>query len=106
MQCNLALATLGLLVMVLTGCSKQEGPSAAIPEVYVAEVVQQDVPIYMEIVGQTQGSQDVDIRARVEKKEVIIGFGHPVYTVSDPRNVVIKAVAERLADLLREAGAL
>lgn len=66
MQCNLALATLGLLVMVLTGCSKQEGPSAALPEVYVAEVVQQDVPIYMEIVGQTQGSQDVDIRARVE----------------------------------------
>jgi 2-methylcitrate synthase len=34
----------------------------------------------------------------VEKKEVIIGFGHPVYTVSDPRNVVIKTVARRLAD--------
>ncbi len=66
MQCNLALATLGLLVMVLMGCSKQEAPAAAIPEVYVAEVVQQDVPIYMEIVGQTRGSQDVDIRARVE----------------------------------------
>jgi len=41
---------------------------------------------------------EADIRARVEKKEVIIGFGHPVYTVSDPRNVVIKAVAKRLAD--------
>jgi len=66
MQCNLALATLGLLVMVLTACSDQEAPAVAIPEVYVAEVVQQDVPIYMEIVGQTRGSQDVDIRARVE----------------------------------------
>lgn len=66
MQCNLALATLGLLVTVLAGCSKQEAPAVAIPEVYVAEVVQQDVPIYMEIVGQTRGSQDVDIRARVE----------------------------------------
>ncbi len=38
-----------------------------------------------------------DIRARVANKEVIIGFGHPVYTVSDPRNVVIKEVALRLA---------
>ena len=37
-----------------------------------------------------------DIRARVEKKEVIIGFGHPVYTVSDPRNVIIKNIALNL----------
>ncbi|BBT67006.1 citrate synthase [Aeromonas caviae] len=36
---------------------------------------------------------EADIRARVEKKEVVIGFGHPVYTVSDPRNKVIKEVA-------------
>jgi len=40
---------------------------------------------------------EADIRARVERKEVIIGFGHPVYTVSDPRNVVIKDVARRLS---------
>ena len=38
-----------------------------------------------------------DIRARVEKKEVIIGFGHPVYTVSDPRNVIIKNIALNLS---------
>jgi 2-methylcitrate synthase len=38
-----------------------------------------------------------DIRARVDRKEVIIGFGHPVYTVSDPRNEVIKEVARKLA---------
>jgi 2-methylcitrate synthase len=42
-----------------------------------------------------------DIRARVEKKEVIIGFGHPVYTISDPRHEVIKEVSRRLS---REAG--
>ncbi|HRP08287.1 MAG TPA: 2-methylcitrate synthase, partial [Gemmatimonadales bacterium] len=42
-----------------------------------------------------------DIRARVERKEIVIGFGHPVYTVSDPRNKIIKDVALRLAD---EAG--
>lgn len=38
-----------------------------------------------------------DIRQRVEQKEKIIGFGHPVYTVSDPRNVVIKKVAQKLS---------
>ncbi len=38
-----------------------------------------------------------DIRARVEKKEVVIGFGHPVYTISDPRNKVIKEVARKLS---------
>src|SRR6185295_6508182 len=42
-----------------------------------------------------------DIVERVGRKEVIIGFGHPVYTVSDPRNKVIKEVARRLS---REAG--
>ncbi len=39
-----------------------------------------------------------DIRKRVENKEVIIGFGHPVYTISDPRNEVIKSVAKELAE--------
>ncbi|PWE54899.1 2-methylcitrate synthase [Metarhizobium album] len=40
---------------------------------------------------------EADIRRRVEAKEVVIGFGHPVYTVSDPRNVVIKKVARTLS---------
>ena len=44
---------------------------------------------------------EADIRARVERTEVVIGFGHPVYTISDPRNVVIKGVAKQLSD---EAG--
>lgn len=38
-----------------------------------------------------------DILARLANKEVIIGFGHPVYTVSDPRNVVIKEIARELS---------
>jgi 2-methylcitrate synthase len=42
-----------------------------------------------------------DIHARVANKEVIIGFGHPVYTIADPRNEVIKEVARQLAS---EAG--
>ncbi|WP_332876756.1 bifunctional 2-methylcitrate synthase/citrate synthase [Massilia sp. S19_KUP03_FR1] len=40
---------------------------------------------------------EADIRNRVANKEVVIGFGHPVYTVSDPRNVVIKEVARELS---------
>ena len=40
---------------------------------------------------------EADIKARVEKKEVVIGFGHPVYTISDPRNKVIKEVARELS---------
>jgi len=40
---------------------------------------------------------EADIRNRVENKEVVIGFGHPVYTVSDPRNKVIKEVARTLS---------
>jgi len=41
---------------------------------------------------------EADIRNRVANKEVVIGFGHPVYTVSDPRNVVIKEVARSLSE--------
>ncbi|UXO85540.1 bifunctional 2-methylcitrate synthase/citrate synthase [Brucella intermedia] len=44
---------------------------------------------------------EADIRRRVEAKEVIIGFGHPVYTVADPRNEVIKKIALSLSN---EAG--
>jgi 2-methylcitrate synthase len=40
---------------------------------------------------------EADIRRRVEAKEVVIGFGHPVYTTGDPRNQVIKEVARRLS---------
>ncbi len=39
---------------------------------------------------------EADIRERMARKEIIIGFGHPVYTTGDPRNEVIKAVAKRL----------
>ena len=49
----------------------------------------------------TPAEAEADIRARVERKEVVIGFGHPVYTISDPRNKVIKQVA---LDLSKEQG--
>ena len=46
---------------------------------------------------------EADIKARVANKEVVIGFGHPVYTISDPRNKVIKEVARSLS---QEAGSM
>ncbi|TAG47292.1 MAG: 2-methylcitrate synthase [Betaproteobacteria bacterium] len=46
----------------------------------------------------TPDEAEADIKARVEAKQVVIGFGHPVYTVSDPRNVVIKRVAKQLSE--------
>ncbi|BEG75997.1 bifunctional 2-methylcitrate synthase/citrate synthase [Achromobacter xylosoxidans] len=46
---------------------------------------------------ETPDEAEADIRRRVEAKEVIIGFGHPVYTVSDPRNKVVKEVAKKLS---------
>jgi len=46
---------------------------------------------------ETPDHAEADIVARVARKEVIIGFGHPVYTISDPRNAVIKKVALALS---------
>ncbi len=62
----LLLALIGLAAVCAPSCSQKEAPAAVAPEVYVADVVQRDVPVYMELVGQTRGSQDVEIRARVE----------------------------------------
>jgi 2-methylcitrate synthase len=45
----------------------------------------------------TPDEAEADVRRRVEAKQVIIGFGHPVYTIADPRNKVIKDVAKRLS---------
>ena len=54
--------------------------------------------VAMEIIARYRNAADAeaDIRARVERKEIIIGFGHPVYTVSDPRNEIIKEISRKL----------
>ncbi len=55
--------------------------------------------VAIEIMSRYSGpdAAEADIRRRVEAREVIIGFGHPVYTIADPRNKVIKDVARRLS---------
>jgi 2-methylcitrate synthase len=45
----------------------------------------------------TPDEAEADVRRRVEAKQVIIGFGHPVYTIADPRNKIIKEVARKLS---------
>lgn len=52
---------------------------------------------------ETPDEAEADIRKRVENKEVVIGFGHPVYTLADPRHQVIKKVAKQLSE---EGGSL
>jgi len=61
---NLALTAAALASC--TACEKPVAPPPPPPEVYVTAVVQKDVPEYLELVGQTEGYQDVEIRARVE----------------------------------------
>lgn len=45
----------------------------------------------------TADEAEADIRRRIEDREVIIGFGHPVYTISDPRSEIVREIARRLA---------
>ena len=63
-----------LLLAVGVGCSKTEAPPPPPPEVQVAAVVQKDMPVYIELVGATSGSEDVEIRARVEGYLVSVNF--------------------------------
>jgi membrane fusion protein (multidrug efflux system) len=68
------LALVCLFLALGVACSKKEAPPPPPPEVQVTEVVRKDVPIYMELVGATLGSQDVEIRARVEGYLVSMNF--------------------------------
>ncbi len=55
--------------------------------------------VALEIQGRyaTADEAEADIRRRVAEREVIIGFGHPVYTISDPRSDIVKQIARKLA---------
>lgn len=57
-----------------------------------------EVALEIQLRYATPDQAEADIRQRVENKEVVIGFGHPVYTVSDPRNEIVKVLTKELAD--------
>ena len=54
--------------------------------------------VAMDIISRYSSADEAeaDIRARVERKEIVIGFGHPVYTIGDPRNPIIKEISRAL----------
>ena len=61
------LLVLAATAVAVTACKEKAAPAAPpAPEVYVVDVVQKDVPVYLDLVGQTEGYEDIDIRARVE----------------------------------------
>ena len=89
---KMTIVAVGAVALMAVACAKKEAPAGAPPEVYVADVVQRDVPVYLELVGQTRGSQDVEIRARVEGYLDRVAFtegafvtkGTPLYQI-DPK---------------------
>jgi membrane fusion protein (multidrug efflux system) len=91
--------------LALAGCGKKEEVKAPVPEVYVTAVVAKDVPVLLEVVGQTRGSQDVEIRARVEgyldsvkfTEGTFVTKGTPLYQI-DPKPFEA-ALASAKADL-------
>ena len=60
------LAIAAAIVLLGAACDEPAAVQPPPPEVYVTEVVQRDVPVYLELVGQTEGFQDTELRARVE----------------------------------------
>ena len=85
-------------------CEKPAPPPPPPPEVYTTAVIQRDVPVYLELVGQTEGYQDVDIRARVEGFLETVNFqegsfvkrGDLLYTID--RKPLEAIVAQGTAD--------
>jgi 2-methylcitrate synthase len=55
-----------------------------------------EVALEIAVRYRTPDEAEADIRARVARREIVIGFGHPVYTIGDPRNPIIKEIARRL----------
>jgi membrane fusion protein (multidrug efflux system) len=102
---KMTVVVLGVAAAMAAACGKKEQASGPPPEVYVADVVQKDVPVYTEVVGQTKGSQDVEIRARVEGYLNSVNFtegslvtkGTPLYQI-DPLPLQA-ALANAKADL-------
>lgn len=93
MKRALILALSGVLAIFSWGCGKKEkAPPPPPPDVKVATVLQRDVPIYVEAIGQTRGSTEIEVRARVEgflesvdfKEGTLVRKGQLLYTI-DPR---------------------
>jgi membrane fusion protein (multidrug efflux system) len=80
---------LAVLIAALPACSKKEAPPPPPTEVKVASVVQRDVPVYVDVIGQTRGSTEIEVRARVEgylesvnfQEGSVVQAGQLLYTI-------------------------
>lgn len=95
-----AVSSLVLVALLSAGCGPKEAPPPPPPQVSVADVVQRDVPVFMEFVGQTSGFQDVEIRARVEGYLESVAFreGMPVKAGDVLYQIDPKPLAAQLAN--------
>ena len=83
---------LAVFLASLAGCAKKEAPPPPPPEVKVAPVLTRDVPVYVDVIGQTRGSTEIEVRARVEgflesvdyREGNFVRKGQLLYTI-DPR---------------------
>jgi membrane fusion protein (multidrug efflux system) len=77
---KMTLGALGAAALIGVACGTKQAPPPPPPDVKVATVLQRDVPIYVEAIGQTRGSTEIDVRARVEGFIQTIDFkaGNPV----------------------------
>ena len=99
------LTLLACTAATAAGCTKEAPPPPPPPEVLVTEAIQQDVPVFMELVGQAAGSQDVEVRARVEgflermtfTEGTLVNKGQLLYEID--RKPLETAVADATADL-------
>ena len=63
---KMTIGALGAVALIGVACGEKQAPPPPPPEVKVATVLQRDVPIYVEAIGQTRGSTEIDVRARVD----------------------------------------
>jgi len=105
-----AIVAAAIVAALSAACAKPEAPPPPPPEVYVTDVVQKDVPTYLDLVGQTVGFQDVDIRARVEGFLETVDFregsfvrqGALLYTI-DPKPLQAALAAAKADQATAEA---
>jgi membrane fusion protein (multidrug efflux system) len=104
---KMTIGALGAAALIGVACGEKQAPPPPPPEVKVATVLQRDVPIYVEAIGQTRGSTEIVLRARVEgfiqtidfKEGTPVRKGQLLYTI-DPRpfEAVVAQARGRLAE--------
>lgn len=91
-----------LIAVTVISCKNEEPKKQAIQEIPVFKVIEHDVPVYSEYVGQIHGKKDIPIRARVEGFLESIEFqegsrvkkGQLLYTI-DPQSLAAASNAEK-----------